>query len=159
MSESLHLAELNFGVLKYGWDDPRSRGFVDGLDMVNGVAARSDGFIWRMTDDDMDAAQNDPAGVFDDPATAATLSVWRDFAALHHFVFNTIHKRFFDRRREWFDAIGNSNMILWHVPVGHQPTLHEGMARFRHRETYGDSDYAFGWEFLKNANRPAKDAV
>ena len=150
-SAEMHLAELNFGVLKYGWDDPRSQGFVDGLDMVNAVAARSDGFIWRMSDDDMDAAQNDPDGVFGDPNTAATLSVWRDYAALHHFVFNTIHKRFFDRRREWFDALGNSNMVLWRVPAGHRPTLAEGMDRFRHLCAHGDTETAFGWAYLRGA--------
>ena len=52
-----HLAEFNLGVLKYDWDDPRVQGFVDGLDLVNGVAKRSPGFVWMLDEDAMEAAQ------------------------------------------------------------------------------------------------------
>lgn len=93
----MYLAELNLGILKYDWDDPRVQGFVDGIELVNRVAERADGFVWRVSGEDMDAAQRDPNGPFgNNPNTASTMSVWRDLGALEHFVWNTVHKRFYD---------------------------------------------------------------
>lgn len=146
----MHLAELNLGVLKHDWDDPRVQGFVDGIDLVNRVAELSDGFIWRVSDEEMDAAQRDPDGPFGNPRTASTMSVWRDQKSLEHFVWNTVHKRFYDRRAEWYDAVDSLRFVLWHVEEGTRPTLQEGMQRFRYLQANGDSDYAFGWDYLKN---------
>lgn len=152
LSHGMHLAELNFGTLLHDWDDPRVKGFVDGLDLVNGLAARSPGFVWRLSDDDMDHAQNDPAEAFGgDPRIASTLSVWEDVASLEHFVWNTVHRQFYERRAEWFAAMGNSHLVMWWVPVGHRPSVAEGLDRWRHREAHGDSDHAFGWKHLAAA--------
>lgn len=158
LSAGQHIAEFNVGTLRHDWDDPRVKGFVDGLDLVNAVAERSPGFVWRMTDDDMDAAQNDPDGALGgNPRTASTLSVWEDVASLEHFVWNTVHKRFYDRREEWFDAVEDLRLVLWWVPVGHRPGTAEAMARFRHLETHGNTDHAFGWSHLKDASTAAHD--
>ena len=147
-----HLAEFNFGTLKHDWDDPRVKGFVDGLDLVNGIAAQSPGFVWRMTDDEMDQAQNHPEDVFGgNPRVASTLSVWQDVASLEQFVWNTVHRQFYQRRAEWYDAIGNSHLVMWWVPAGHRPTAAESLARWRSRELHGDSDEAFGWKYLAEA--------
>lgn len=148
----MQLAELNFGTLKHGWDDPRTKDFADGLDLVNGIAAQSPGFIWRMPDDDMGLVQNDPLGPFgDNRQIASTLSVWRDVASLENFVWNTVHRQFYLRRHEWYDVIGNSHLVMWWVPDGHLPDVAEGMARSVHRRDHGDSDHAFGWSWLKDA--------
>lgn len=151
--EGMYLAEFNCGILKYDWDDPRVQGFVDGLDLVNGVAQRSDGFIWMLPEVDMEAAQNDPDGAFGgNPRMASTLSVWRDVASLEHFVWNTVHKRFYDRKAEWYDVVDSLRLVMWWVPEGHRPTPKEAMARFRHLDTNGDSEHAFGWAWLEQAN-------
>lgn len=147
-----HLAELNLGILRHDWDDPRVKAFVDGIDLVNRVAERSPGFVWRMTDDDMDAAQNDPTGALGgDPRMASTMSVWEDVASLEAFVWNTVHRQFFERRAEWFDAVESIRLVMWWVPEGHRPSIGEGMERFRHLETHGDSEHAFGWKYLTDA--------
>lgn len=147
-----HLAEFNLGILRHDWDDPRVQGFVDGLDLVNGVAARSPGFIWRLSDDEMDRAQRDPEGPLGgNPRLASTLSVWRDVATLEHFVWQTVHRQFYDRRAEWYDAVESLRFVMWWVPEGHRPGVDEAMARFRHLEARGDSDHAFGWAWLKEA--------
>jgi len=146
-----HLAEFNRGVLRHDWDDPRVAEFVNNLDMVNGVAARTDGFIWRLDDDAMDAAQTDAAGVLGgDPRTASTLSVWRDVGALEHFVWNTVHRKFYERKDEWYAPTTDLRMVLWWVPVGHRPTLAEAVERFDHLNAHGDSDFAFGWAHAKD---------
>ena len=147
-----HLAEFNLGILKYDWDDPRVQDFANGLDLVNGVATRSDGFIWMLDEEEMDSAQNDPSGPLGgNPRTASTLSVWRDAKSLEHFVWNTVHKQFYDRKAEWYDAVDAIRLVMWWVPVGHRPDIHEAMERFRHLEARGDSDHAFGWAYIKDA--------
>ena len=148
----MHLAEFNFGTLKYDWDDPRVADFVNALDRVNGLAAQMPGFVWRLTDDEMDAAQNDPDGALGgNPRMASTLSVWESVAALEHFVWNTVHRSFYGRKAEWYDAIGNGNLVLWWVPEGHRPSAAEGMARWHYMKDQGYSDHAFGWSYLKDA--------
>lgn len=148
-----HLAEFNLGVLKYDWGDARVQDFVDGLDPVNAVAMRSPGFVWMLGEDDMDAAQRDPAGVLGgNPRTASTLSVWEDAASLEQFVWNTVHKRFYDRKAEWYDAGDQLRMVMWWVPIGHRPDLAEAMARFRQLEAQGDTPEAFGWAGLRDAH-------
>lgn len=145
-----HLAEFNLGILKHDWDDPRVADFVNGLDLVNGIAARSPGFVWRMPDDQMEAAQLDPDGPLGArPRLAATLSVWEDAASLEHFVWKTVHKRFYDRRDEWYDVTDALRMVLWWVPAGQLPDIKEAMERFTHLDANGDSAHAFRWKYLK----------
>lgn len=153
-----HLAELNLGVLKHDWDDPRVQGFVDGLEPVNRLAQRSKGFVWMMPEERMEFEQTHVDGAMGaNPRLASTLSVWEDLASLKHFVWNTIHKRFYDRRAEWYDETDALRFAMWRVPVGHVPSMKEGMQRFRHLETHGDSDFAFGWDYAKRF-WPEKDA-
>ncbi|MDB5657817.1 MAG: hypothetical protein JWS10_432 [Cypionkella sp.] len=149
-----HLAEFNFGTLRYGWDDPRVADFVNNLELVNGIAEKSPGFIWRLTDEAMETAQATADAVaIGDHRLASTLSVWMDLASLENFVWNTVHRQFYGRNAEWYDAVGNGNLVLWWVPVGHCPGFDEGMARWQHRVANGESDHAFGWSYLKEAQR------
>jgi hypothetical protein len=154
----MFLAEYNFGTLRHGWNDPRSAAFVAGLDLVNGLAAASPGFVWRATEDD--PGHENATEVTLLPADrermeadgfAATLSVWQSVETLEHFVWNTVHRQFYGRKADWYDAVGNGNLVLWWVPQNARPCEAEGMARWRHRETYGDSAHAFGWKYLKDA--------
>lgn len=148
----MHLAEFNKGILKYDWDDPRIADFANNLDLVNGVAQRADGFIWMLDEEGMEAAQLDKSGPLGgNPRTASTLSVWRDLAALEHFVWNTVHKRFYDRAGEWYDPHQGLRMVLWWVPEGHKPSVAEAVERFTHLQTHGDSDFAFGWTCAKES--------
>lgn len=150
--EGYHLAELNLGILKYDWDDPRVQDFVNGLDLVNAAAMRSPGFVWMLPEEDMHFEQTDMAGNMGaNPRMASTLSVWESVAQLEHFVWNTVHKQFYDRKGEWYDMGAALRFAMWWVPVGHRPTMAEAMARFRHLETEGPSDHVFGWDHIKDA--------
>ena len=89
------LAHFNWGRLRYDWDDPRVSEFVDNIQRVNGLAVRSDGFLWRLKDDAIEAAQLDPEGIFlGGPRIASTLSVWKDLPSFVHFVLKTLLGRF-----------------------------------------------------------------
>ena len=145
-----HLAELNLGILKHDWDDPRVQDFVDGLDLVNGVAQRSKGFVWMMDPATMEREQLDAQGPMGgNPRMASTLSVWESLGDLEHFVWNTVHKRFYDRRAEWYDLTDQLRFVMWWVPAGHHPDMVEAMTRYRHMETHGPSEQAFGWDWVK----------
>ena len=151
----MHLAEFNIGTLKYDWDDPRVADFADNLDRVYGIARGSPGYVWHMEGDEMEAAQldaNSPPG--GNPRTASTLSVWADVDSLRHFVFQTVHRQFLDRRAEWYDLAGQgTRLVMWWVPEGHIPLVPEAMERFHHLENHGNSDHAFGWSHLNQAAR------
>ena len=143
-----HLAELNIGRVRYPLDDPRMAGFVDNLDLVNGLAERSEGFVWRLKDDSGDATS---IQAFDDPRVIVNMSVWESVEALERYVWQTVHKRFYGRRHEWFDKMDGPYFVMWWVPQGHRPTVQEAIERLQSLKDNGPSDFAFGWESLPAA--------
>jgi hypothetical protein len=72
-------------------------------------------------------------------------------ATLEAFVWNTVHRAFYERRAEWFEVLGKMHFVMWWVPAGHRPTLDEALARLDHLREHGDSDHAFGWAWLQDA--------
>lgn len=145
------LAEFNIGILKYDWDDPRVADFQNNLDRVFAIAERSPGYIWHMPGDEMEAAQLDVQGVLGgNPRTASTLSVWKDLQSLEHFVWNTVHKRFYDRRAEWYDPAGQGlRLVMWWVPDGHRPSVAEAVEKLDLLDKQGASEAAFGWDHAR----------
>ncbi|MGC1693751.1 MAG: DUF3291 domain-containing protein [Pseudolabrys sp.] len=142
-----HLAQFNIARTKYPLDDPRMKEFVDNVARVNGVAETIDGFVWRLQDESGNAMN---MTVYDDPAILPNLTVWENVAALERFVWQTLHKRFYGRREEWFEHI-ETPLVLWRVPQGHLPSMVEGVERLEHLKMHGPSDYAFGWNRLPAA--------
>ncbi len=138
-----HLAQLNIGRIRYEIDDPRMAGFTDNLAFVNGLAERSPGFVWRYIDDSGNATDTRP---YPDPRIAINMSVWESVAALEHFVWQTVHKRFYSRRAEWFEHFDGPYLALWWVPVGKRPSVDEAIARLAHLKHYGPTDHAFDWQ-------------
>ena len=140
-----HVAELNIGRLKHGVDDPRMADFMDNLDRVNAIAERSEGFVWRLTGEGNNATDIIHDGV------NVNMSVWESAEALENFVWNTVHVKFYRRKPEWFDHIEDRYLVMWPIEEGHIPTLDEAFERLEYLKTHGSSDYAFGWEGLKEA--------
>jgi hypothetical protein len=148
MSEARHLAQLNIGRFRYATDDLRMADFMNNLDLVNGLAERSKGFVWRLKDDSGNATN---FRQFPDPNMAVNLSVWESAEALERFVYQTVHKRFYGRRGEWFDKLDGPHSVMWWVPVGHRPALIDAKERLEYLAAHGPSDYAFGWESVTGA--------
>ena len=67
-----HLAQLNIGRLRYEVDDPRMADFTNNLALVNGLAERSTGFIWRYIDESGNSTATRP---YADPRIA--MGQWR----------------------------------------------------------------------------------
>jgi hypothetical protein len=143
-----HLAELNVARVRYALDDPRMSDFVDNLDRVNGVAERSEGFIWRLKDDSGNATS---IKAVDDPLVIANLSVWASVESLERYVWQTIHKRFYGRKHEWFEKAQGPYFVMWWVASGHRPSIQEAVARLEHLRAHGPTGYAFGWESIATA--------
>ena len=138
-----HLAQLNIGRLRYEVDDLRMADFTNNLALVNGLAERSAGFIWRYIDASGNSTATRP---YTDPRIAINLSVWENVEALERFVYLTLHKRFYGRRSEWFEHFDGAYFVMWWVPAGHRPSVEEAVARLGYLKEHGTSDYAFDWQ-------------
>lgn len=148
---AMHLAELNVGRLLAPTDDPRVAEFMAALDLVNGLGKRMPGFVWMMEGSGAPGTGNTETAIGGDAQFVSNLTVWDSVAALEAFVWNTVHRQFYERRAEWFQVLGRMHFVMWWVPAGHKPTLDEALARLAHLEAQGDSDHAFGWTYLKEA--------
>jgi hypothetical protein len=147
MKAACHLAQLNVGRLVAPTDDPRVAEFMGALDKVNGIGKRSNGFVWMMEGSGEPGTGNTENSIGDDPRFVANLTVWESLADLEHFVWNTIHRQFYQRRAKWFEALGDRHFVMWWVEAGHRPTLDEAMERLEHLKTSGASDHAFDWVY------------
>ena len=147
-SEDRHLAQLNIGRLRYPTDDPRMADFMNDLDLVNALAERTKGFIWRLKDESGNATNIRP---FPDSNMAVNMSVWDSVEVLERFVWQTTHKRFYGRRPEWFDKMDGPHLVMWWVPVGHLPALIEAKERLEYLTAHGPTQHAFGWESVPAA--------
>ena len=146
-SNARHLAQFNIARIRYPLDDPRMAEFVENVERVNKLAEQIDGFVWRLQDASGNAMN---MTVYDDPRILPNLTVWENVEALERFVWQTLHRRFYGRRREWFEPI-ETPLVLWWMPAGHRPDLAEGVARLDHLKAHDASDYAFGWESIPAA--------
>lgn len=149
MTNPMHLAELNVGRLVAPTDDPRVADFMNNLDRINGLGKRMPGFVWMMEGSGAPGTGNTEAKIDGDPLFVSNLTVWEDFDSLSTFVYDTLHKRFMDRKAEWFEALANTHFVMWWVPAGHQPTLDEALAKLQHLQDHGETDQAFGWNYMK----------
>ena len=144
-----YLAELNVGRLLAPTDDPRVADFMDNLDRINGLGKRMPGFVWMMEGSGEPGTGNTEAKVDGDPQHVTNLTVWENAPSLQTFVFDTVHKQFYDRRAEWFEVMGKMNFVMWWVPAGHKPTLDEALSKLADLQEQGDSADAFGWKYLE----------
>lgn len=149
-----HLAQINVGRLKAPVDHPMIAGFKDNLDRINALADGMPGFVWRLVGAGGNATDIQPKA--DDPLFAVNMSVWTDMDALAGFVYRSAHRNIMRRRREWFEHM-EVFQCLWWVPVGHTPSVEEGLARLDRIERLGPTAEAFSFKspFPAPDGRPA----
>lgn len=162
----MQLAQLNIAEAKYGTDDARMDGFTGRVDIINAMADRSPGFIWRLTDDDeTDGAlslrmegQND--------YTLVNMSVWADIKSLFHFIYKTAHAKVMQGKDDWFNPLSRNHMVLWWVEDGHIPSMDEAKAKLDAIRTNGPSPAAFDFQtpfsehgIAVTSNFPIKDCA
>src|SRR5262249_59106156 len=102
--------------------------FTNNLALVNGLAERSTGLVWRYIDESGNSTATRP---YADPRIAINLSVWESVEALERFVYLTLHKRFYGRRSEWFEHFDEPYFVMWRVALGPPPRGAETVGRLR----------------------------
>ncbi len=142
------LAQLNIAEMQFDMDDERMKDFVDNLDRINGLAESSEGFLWRLQDEDGNATSFRPFG----DNYLVNLSVWRDLDALRQFVFESAHVEIMRRRNEWFERMGEAYVVLWWVPSGERPTEAQAGEKLDMIRREGPTPEAFN--FQKNFPAP-----
>ncbi len=135
-----HLAQINVGRLVGPPDDPRVTPFFDALDRVNALAERSAGFVWRLQSEAGNATDIQPTS---DSLFIVNLSVWLDVDTLFDFVYKSAHTPEMARRREYFERFEGAHQALWWVPLGHVPSVDEGLSRLWRLDRYGPTREAF----------------
>ncbi len=145
----MHLAQINVGRIRAPLEDPIMDGFVSNLDEINALAERTPGFVWRLVGDGNNATSLRP---FEDPRMLLNMSVWESLEALRGYVYRTDHARFVRARLDWFEKLEVPVYALWWIPVGHIPTVQEGIERLEHLRAHGPTDKAF-W-FPRPSPRP-----
>ncbi|MEZ9201702.1 DUF3291 domain-containing protein [Vibrio sp. 10N.222.54.F12] len=136
----MKLAQLNIALAKYPLDAPEIKEFVDNLELVNGIAESSEGFVWRLKDESGDATN---IQAFDDPNMIVNMSVWDSVDSLKNFMFRTHHRDFMRRKGDWFHRLPEDTYVLWWIEEEHIPTLEEAIERLEHLREIGDTPYAF----------------
>ncbi len=104
---AMHLAQLNIGRLVAETDDPRVAEFMAALDRVNGLGKRMPGFVWMMEGSGEPGKGNTETKIGGDPRFVSNLTVWESVETLESFVWNTVHRQFYERRAEWFEVLGD----------------------------------------------------
>jgi len=149
--EGTHLAELNVGRLVADTDDPRVAEFMANLDRINGLGKRMPGFVWMMEGSGGPGTGNTEAKIGGDPRYVPNLTVWESVETLEAFVWNTLHRQFYERRQEWFEVLSDMHFVMWWIPAGHRPSLGEALTRLDDLRANGPSERAFGWAELSQA--------
>jgi hypothetical protein len=114
--------------------------FVAGVALMNDLADRSPGFVWRLAGEGGDGTIQQPG----DPRTIFTLSVWESVEHLRAFVYQSGHLDYLRRRREWFISHGHRDaLVMWWIPAGRRPTLRAGISRLGRLWADGPTPEAF----------------
>ncbi len=138
---SVELAQLNIARAVAPLDDPLMDGFVTRLAEINGIAERSPGYVWRLTD----VLGSDATGVraYDDPLVIVNLTVWTGIDPLFDFAYRSTHVEVLRARRDWFVPLDGPTLVLWWVRAGVRPTIEEAVARLDHLAANGPTARAF----------------
>lgn len=141
------LAQFDLVKPKFPRGHEEMKGFYSSTAYVNALAEQHPGFIWREKIEEQQLLDH-----LWGEGYLYTLSLWRDVESLKDFLYNTPHRAFMQRGREWFDPISHPRVVLWWVEPSHIPTLLEAHARLTKLYEVGPSHDAFD---LSSSELPA----
>jgi uncharacterized protein DUF3291 len=153
---AFHVAQLNIALPREPLDTPLLTEFVEQLDPVNATADRAPGFVWRLQTEEGNATD---IRAFGDDRLIINMSVWESLDALRAFVYTSrAHLHVLRRRREWFERLQASYLVLWWIPAGRVPTVEEAEQRLELLRALGPSPSAFTFRRHFPAPHAAPDA-
>ena len=135
-----HLAQVNIARMLAPLDDPVMSDFVNNLERINALAERSDGFIWRLADDDNNATS---IKIFNDDFLVVNMSVWESQEKLFQFTYQSEHLEIFKRKKEWFSKLADAHLACWYVPENHRPDIGEAEQKLEHLNEHGETPIVF----------------
>jgi hypothetical protein len=136
-----HLAQFNIGRIRAPLDTPQLAGFVAALEPVNAIADTTPGFVWRLQTEDGDATAIRPFD--DDHRMLVNMSVWESIESLAEFVYRSRHREVLAQRRQWFEKLSETYLVLWWVPAGTVPTVEDAKVRLEMLRRDGPTPDAF----------------
>ena len=136
-----HLAQINIAQMK-GKDinDPIMKDFVDNIDRINQLAEASQGFVWRLKDEEDNALSINP---FPDNSLLINVSVWEDVKSLEQYVYHSMHVEIMKRKREWFHHFNGFYYALWWIKSGAFPSAQEAANKLEQLQANGPSQKVF----------------
>ncbi|MEO7213807.1 DUF3291 domain-containing protein [Mucilaginibacter sp.] len=146
------LAQINIAKMLAPIDSPVMAEFVANLDGINTLAEGSEGFVWRLKDEENNATA---IRVFDDDFIIVNMSVWENAEFLHRFVYGSMHVEIFKQRKKWFEQMKDMHMAMWYIPAGYTLTASDGVERLSYLRANGETPYAFTYR----SKFTAEDAV
>lgn len=146
----MKLALYTFRVFRKPAEDPANDGFHAINDPVFERVAEAPGFLGAASYEDQPGQWNAGEQVWPrfyeergDGWSPATLSLWRDVAAVRDFSYSGLHAVALKRARDWFDAGPWPSHAAWWVASDHLPSWPEAVLRFEHIADHGPSARAF----------------
>jgi len=135
-----HIAECNIARLRAPIDSPLLAEFVAALEPINRLADQAPGFVWRLQTEAGDATA---IRVFEDEMLMINMSVWESIETLATFTYGRAHRDVMRQRRQWFERLVSTYLVLWWIPAGTLPTPSDAQVRLEMLETTGPSPAAF----------------
>ncbi|KAA1243088.1 DUF3291 domain-containing protein [Aquimarina sp. RZ0] len=139
----MQLAQINIAEMLAPIDDPIMKDFVDNLDRINELAEQSQGFVWRLKEEEGNATA---ITIFDNLFLIINMSVWENIETLFDFVYKTAHADILKRKKEWFHKMPKMHMAFWYIENGHIPTPDEAKERLYYLQEHGETPYAFSFK-------------
>jgi hypothetical protein len=137
------LAEINIARMKgVAISDPIMKEFVDNLGKVNEIAEQSEGFVWRLKDEDNNATNLNP---YNDEQVIVNVSVWDSIESLEHYMYKTFHSEFLKRRKEWFQSFGQVSTAMWWIKKGEIPDINQATEKLDYLQKNGASEIVFNF--------------
>src|SRR5450432_405777 len=140
---NIYLSQINIAKMQAPIDSQLMADFVANLDKINALAENSEGFVWRLKDDDNNATS---IKIFNDDFLIVNMSVWKNMDTLFQFVYQSNHVEIFKRRKEWFEKMHEMHMALWYIPEGHLPSVAEATERLSYLRNNGETPFSFSFK-------------
>ena len=93
--------------------DPRLDKYIAAAEVVNKLAERAEGFVWKY---EIQLGGGASILVDDDQHIVVNLTVWHPLSSLKHFVWKTLHTKIYERLGKWFTPMQERSMVLWDIP-------------------------------------------